>query len=140
VGTKQKSSQAGVSKTKEKPLDRKDLLITATLGDKSSKEAQRLYNVMMPVAIKGKNIGYIVMSIADDYKAAQKRNHLKRVLSMVFAFVIGIIISLFIAEKYTAHQKDIPGEQENRSRRVGEDPQQQEADEIGVLGEASMKW
>ena len=138
VGTKQKIlPKQGVSKTKEKPPDRKDLLITATLGDKSSKEAQRLYNVMMPVAIKGKNIGYILMSIVlDDYKAAQKRNHLKRVLSMVFAFVIGIIISLFIAEKYTGPIKRIS----QASRRIAQGElvrirSSRRRDEIGVLGE-----
>ena len=136
VGTKQKIlPKQGVSKKKEKLPDRKDILITATLGEKSSKEAQRLYNVIMPVSIKGKNIGYILMSIVlDDYKALQKRNHLKRVLSMVFAFVIGIVLSLFIAEKYTGLIKRIS----QASRRIAQGQlvrirSSRRRDEIGVL-------
>ena len=136
VGTKQKIlPKQSVSKKKEKLPDRKDILITATLGEKSSKEAQRLYNVIMPVSIKGKNIGYILMSIVlDDYKALQKRNHLKRVLSMVFAFVIGIVISLFIAEKYTGPIKRIS----QASKRIAQGElvrirSSRRRDEIGVL-------
>ena len=136
VGTKQKiPPKQGVSKKKEKTPDRKDILITATLGDKSSNEPQRLYNVMMPVSIKGKNIGYILMSIVlDDYKSLQKRNHLKRILSMVFAFVIGIVISLLIAEKYTGPIKRIS----QASRRIAQGElvrirSSRRRDEIGVL-------
>jgi hypothetical protein len=136
VGTKQKiPPKQGVSRKKQKPADKKELLITATLGEISGKENQRLYNVIMPVSIKGKNIGYILMSIVlDDYKSLQKRNHLKRILSMVFAFVIGIVISLFIAEKYTGPIKKIS----QASKRIAQGElvrirTSRRRDEIGVL-------
>ncbi len=34
-------------------------MITARLGDEHRSGTQRLYNIIMPVAIKGQNIGYI---------------------------------------------------------------------------------
>ncbi len=102
IGTTQKL-------TEKRPASRKkDLMITARLGDEHRSGTQRLYNVIMPVAIKGQNIGYIHINMAlDDYRLLQDRNHIKRILSMVFAFTIGIIVCLVIAEKYTEPIKRI---------------------------------
>ena len=95
--------------TEKKPASRKkDLMITARLGDEHRSETQRLYNVIMPVSIKGQNIGYIHINMAlDDYRLLQNRNQIKRILSMIFAFTIGIIVCLIIAEKYTEPIKRI---------------------------------
>jgi signal transduction histidine kinase len=128
IGTKEK---IGEKKTGRK----KDLLITARLGEETKKESQKLYNVIMPVSIKGQNIGYIHISmVLDDYTFFTRRNHLKRVLSTLFAFSIGIIFSLLIAEKYTEPIKKIA----QASKRIAEgelvkirDPKRK--DEIGVL-------
>jgi nitrogen fixation/metabolism regulation signal transduction histidine kinase len=129
IGTKEKISEKRVSK-------KKDLMITARLGEDSKKDTQRLYNIIMPVAIKGQNIGYIhINMVLDDYKLLQGKNHLKRILSTLFVFSIGIIFSLIIAEKYTepikkmaqASKKIAGGELvkiKNRGHRK---------DEIGVL-------
>jgi signal transduction histidine kinase len=60
------------------------------------------------VSIKGKNLGYVHVSmVLDDYNLLQRRNHLKRILSTIFAFAIGIIICLVLAEKYTEPMKRI---------------------------------
>lgn len=129
IGTKEKIGEKRVSK-------KKDLMITARLGEDSKKDTQRLYNIIMPVAIKGQNIGYIhINMVLDDYKLLQEKNHLKRILSTLFVFGIGIIFSLIIAEKYTepikkmaqASKKIAGGELvkiKNRGHRK---------DEIGVL-------
>jgi hypothetical protein len=100
--------------TTQKPTDRrpaarkKDLMITARLGDEHRSGTQRLYNIIMPVAIKGQNIGYIHINMAlDDYRLLQNRNQIKRILSMIFAFTIGIIVCLVIADKYTEPIKRI---------------------------------
>ncbi len=95
--------------TEKKPASRKkDLMITARLGDEHRSETQRLYNIIMPVSIKGQNIGYIHINMAlDDYRLLQNRNQIKRILSMIFAFTIGIIVCLVIAEKYTEPIKRI---------------------------------
>ena len=62
----------------------------------------------MPVSIKGQNLGYIHISmILDDYKYLQRKNHLKRILSTLFAFGIGIIVSLILADQYTDPIKKI---------------------------------
>jgi len=93
VGIKEK---IGEKKTGRK----KGLMITARLGDEHLTDTQKLYNVVMPVSIKGQNIGYIHISMAlDDYELIRRQGHIKRILSMIFAFTIGIIVCLIIAEK-----------------------------------------
>ena len=132
IGTKENPKKMG---TPEKGSKKKDLVITAKLGEESKKEGQRLYNVIMPVAIKGQNLGYIHISmILDDYRYIQRRNHLKRILSTVFAFSIGIIISLILAEKYTVPIKKIA----TASKRIAQGElvkikDENRGDEIGVL-------
>ena len=134
IGTKEKIS------TREKPGDKKilrkkDLMITARLGEDTKKDTQRLYNVIMPVAIKGRNIGYIhINMVLDDYRLVQQKNHLKRILSMLFAFSIGIIFSILVAEKYTGPIKKIA----EASKRIAEGElvkirDKGRKDELGVL-------
>lgn len=129
IGTKEE-------KISEKKVSRKKgLMITARLGEADKGEAQKLYNVIMPVSIKGQNIGYIHISmVLDDYAIFARRNHFKRVLSTLFAFSIGIIFSLLIAEKYTEPIKRIA----QASKRIAEGElvkirDRHRKDEIGVL-------
>jgi len=129
IGTKEKISEKRVTR-------KKDLMITARLGEESKKEAQRLYNVIMPVSIQGQNIGYIhINMVLDDYKLLQEKNHMKRILSTLFAFSIGIIFSLLIAEKYSEPIKNIA----KASKRIAEGElvkirdKGHRKDEIGVL-------
>ncbi len=128
IGTKEKIGEKKVGR-------KKGLMITARLGEESKKETQRLYNVIMPVSIKGQNIGYIhINMVLDDYKLLQRKNHMKRILSTLFAFSIGIIFSLLIAEKYTEPIKRIA----QASKRIAEGElvkirHRNRKDEIGVL-------
>ena len=128
IGTQQKIAE-------KRQARKKNLIITARLGEESNKETQRLYNVIMPVQIKGQNIGYIhINMILDDYKLIQRKNHLKRILSTVFAFSIGIIFSLLIAEKYTEPIKRIA----EASKRIAQGQlvkirDRNRKDEIGIL-------
>ena len=114
---------------------KKNLIITAKLGEESRKEGQRLYNVIMPVSIKGQNLGYIHISmILDDYRFLQRRNHFKRILSTLLAFGIGIVASLILADRYTDPIKKIA----NASRKIAQGklvriPKTERKDEIGVL-------
>ncbi len=96
---------------------KKDLIITARLGDEAKTRPQRPYNVIMPVSVKGQNLGYVhIRMVMDDYELIQKKNHIKRILSTIFAFGIGIIFSLLIAEKYTEPIKRVA----QASRRIAE--------------------
>jgi hypothetical protein len=119
----------------EKKIKKKDLVITARLGEESKGEDQRLYNIVMPVSIKGQKIGYILISmVLDDYKVLQRRNHIKRILSTLFVFSIGIIFSLLVAEKYTEPIKNIA----DASRKIAEGELvkikgSRRKDEIGIL-------
>ncbi len=124
--------------TEKKQGRKKDLIITARMGEESKKETQKLYNVIMPVSIKGQNIGYIhINMILDDYKMLQRKNHLKRILSMLFAFSIGIVLSLLIAEKYTEPIKKVA----EASKRIAQGElvkirNKNRKDEIGTLIES----
>jgi signal transduction histidine kinase len=128
VGIKEK---IGEKKTGRK----KGLMITARLGDEHLTDTQKLYNVVMPVSIKGQNIGYIHISMAlDDYELIRRQGHIKRILSMIFAFTIGIIVCLIIAEKYTEPIKKIA----DASQRIAQGElvkirEHDRGDEIGVL-------
>jgi hypothetical protein len=118
-----------------KLAQKKNLIITAKLGEESRKESQRLYNVIMPVSIKGQSLGYIHISmILDDYRLLQRRNHLKRILATLFAFSIGIVVSLILADQYTDPIKKIA----NAARKIAEGKlvkirDSGRKDEIGVL-------
>ena len=128
IGTKE---TIGEKKTGRK----KGLVFTARLGDDHLTKTQKLYNIIMPVSIKGQNIGYIHINMAlDDYQLLRRQGHIKRILSMVFAFSIGIIICLIIAEKYTDPIKKIA----NASKKIAEGKlvkirEKDRGDEIGVL-------
>ena len=128
IGTQQKITEKKVGR-------KKHLIITARLGEESVKDTQKLYNVIMPVSVKGQNIGYIHISmVLDDYRLLQRRNHLKRILSTILAFGIGIIFCLLIAEKYTEPIKKIA----KASKRIAAGelvkiPDSKRKDEIGVL-------
>ena len=66
---------------KDKAARKKGFFIEAKLGEENKGENQRPYDVIMPVSIKGQNLGYIHISmVLDDYKSLQRRNHYKRIL------------------------------------------------------------
>ena len=72
---------------KDKAARKKGFFIEAKLGEENKGENQRPYDVIMPVSIKGQNLGYIHISmVLDDYQALQRRNYYKRILSPLFAF------------------------------------------------------
>jgi signal transduction histidine kinase len=128
VGTKETIREKKTGK-------KKGLMITARLGDDHLTDTQKLYNIIMPVSIKGQNIGYIHINMAlDDYQLLRRQGHIKRILSMIFAFSIGIIVCLIIAEKYTDPIKQIA----NASKNIAEGKlvkirEKDRGDEIGVL-------
>lgn len=120
---------------KEKEARKKAFWITARIGEENRRENQRPYDVIMPVSIKGQNLGYIHISmVLDDFQALQRKNHVKRILATLFAFSLGIIVSLILADQYTdpikriAHaSKDIA---EGKLVKIRENKRR---DEIGVL-------
>ncbi|MCX7858270.1 MAG: ATP-binding protein [Deltaproteobacteria bacterium] len=89
-------------------LRKKDLFIVARLGEEGKRGTQKPYNVIMPVSVKGKHLGYIHISmVLDDYTLLQKKNHIKRVITTVSVFALGIILCLVLAEKYTRPIKKV---------------------------------
>jgi signal transduction histidine kinase len=130
IGTKENPKKLGA-----KSSGKKGFFITARIGEEGKKENQRLYNVIMPVSIKGQNLGYIHISmVLDDFQYLQRRNHFKRILATIFAFGLGIVVSLFLADQYTDPIKKIA----NASRAIAEGKlvrirDNKRKDELGVL-------
>jgi signal transduction histidine kinase len=128
VGQKEK---IGEKKTGRK----KGLMITARLGEERNTDTQKIYNVIVPVSSKGQNIGYIHLDMAlDDYALIQSQNHIKRILSVIFAFVVGIIVCVIIANKYTEPIKNIAEASQNiADGQLVKIRESTRGDEIGVL-------
>jgi signal transduction histidine kinase len=118
-----------------KGIKKKGFFITAKIGEERGKQNQRPYDVIMPVSIKGQNLGYIHISmILDDFQYLQRRNHLKRILTTLFAFGLGIIVSIFLADQYTDPIKRIATASKEIARgKLVKIRQTKRRDEIGVL-------
>jgi signal transduction histidine kinase len=122
-------------KTNVKGTYRKGFFITAKLGEEGGKKNQRLYNVIMPVSVKGQALGYIHISmVLDDFEYLQRKNHVKRILATVFAFGLGIIVSLILADQYTDPIKRIArASREVAAGKLVKIRDTKRMDEIGVL-------
>jgi signal transduction histidine kinase len=132
-------SKVGTVENPKKPatkgVRKKGFFITAKIGDESGKPNQRPYDVVMPVSIRGQNLGYIRISmILDDFQYLQRRNHLKRLLTTFFAFGLGIIVSIFLADQYTDPIKRIAKASKGIARgELVKIRETKRKDEIGVL-------
>ena len=120
---------------RDKTARKKGFFIEARLGEENRRENQRLYDVIMPVSIKGQNLGVIhIGMVLDDYQSLQRRNHIQRILSTLFAFALGIIVSLILADQYADPIKRIA----NASKEIAQGKlvrirDNKRRDEIGVL-------
>ena len=130
VGTKENPK-----KLTERAARKKGFFITARLGEENRRENQRPYDVIMPVSIKGQNLGYIHISmVLDDFQALQRRNHLRRILATLFAFSLGIIVSLILADQYTDPIKRIArAAKEVAEGKLVKIRESKRRDEIGTL-------
>lgn len=130
VGTTENPRKLG-----DKVARKKGFFITARLGEETRRENQRPYDVIMPVSIKGQNLGYIHISmVLDDFQALQRKNHLTRMLATLFAFSLGIIVSLVLADQYTDPIKRIArAAKEIAEGKLVKIRENKRRDEIGVL-------
>ncbi|HCZ11967.1 MAG TPA: two-component sensor histidine kinase, partial [Nitrospiraceae bacterium] len=86
---------------------RKDLIIKAELGEPVSQEGGT-YNVILPVIAGNTQYGYIHLKInKDDFSEILRTNAVKRIAATLFVFGIGIIMSLFLAKRYTQPIKQV---------------------------------
>ena len=130
VGTKENPKKIG-----DRLASKKGFFITARLGEENRRENQRPYDVIMPVSIKGQNLGYIHISmVLDDFQSLQRKNHITRILATLFAFSLGIIVSLILADQYTDPIKRIArASKEIAEGKLVKIRENKRKDEIGVL-------
>ncbi len=71
---------------------RKDLLITARLGEEASGDfPQRAYNLIVPIVVNNQRSGYILISmILDDFAELSRVNFLRRLVATVLVFGVGM--------------------------------------------------
>ncbi|MBI3605753.1 MAG: HAMP domain-containing protein [Nitrospirae bacterium] len=81
---------------------RKDLLITAKLGDQLPSPTQKAYNLLVPIVVEGEQLGYAHISmIFDDYEKLIESHYLNRLAATLVVFSLGIIVSIFLSSRYT---------------------------------------
>jgi len=86
-----------------KPIthSKKELIIKAELGEPVFEE-ENVYNVIIPVIAGNVQYGYIHLRInKDDFSHILKTNALKRILTTLMIFFIGIVVTYIISLRYT---------------------------------------
>ena len=87
-----------------KPLSqkRKELIIKAELGESVSREEGKTYNVIVPVIAGEEHYGYIHLRInTDDFSKALRINIIKRIISTLMVFGLGIGLAMLLSWRYT---------------------------------------
>ncbi len=80
---------------------KKELIIKAELGEPVFEE-ENVYNVIVPVIAGNVQYGYIHLRInKDDFSKILKTNALKRMITTLIIFSIGIIVTYLISLRYT---------------------------------------
>lgn len=80
---------------------KKELIIKAELGEPVFEE-ENVYNVIVPVIAGNVQYGYIHLRInKDDFSKILKTNAIKRMITTLIIFSIGIIVTYIISSRYT---------------------------------------
>jgi len=81
---------------------KKELIIKAELGEPAVDQEGKTYNVIIPVIAGQAHYGYIHLQInVENFQESLRRNTTKRILAALSVFAIGILISTFLAMRYT---------------------------------------
>jgi signal transduction histidine kinase len=115
---------------------RKDLLITARLGEETAgSRSQKTYNLFVPIVIGNQRSGYILVSmILDDFAELAQANFLKRLLATVLVFGVGIIGTVALAWTYvTPISRVVAAARRVAQGHLDERLPDQRRDEIGEL-------
>ncbi|GAQ94360.1 hypothetical protein TAGGR_1540 [Thermodesulfovibrio aggregans] len=80
---------------------KKELIIKAELGEPVFEE-ENVYNVIVPVIAGNVQYGYIHLRInKDDFSKILKTNAIKRMITTLIIFSLGIIVTYIISSRYT---------------------------------------
>jgi nitrogen fixation/metabolism regulation signal transduction histidine kinase len=116
---------------------RKELIIKAELGDPVSEEGST-YNVIVPVIADNVQYGYVHLKVnKDDFSAILRANAMRRIAATIAVFGIGIIMTLFLAQRYTRPiQKVVDAAKRVAAGDLHQTITAQGRDEIGQLSES----
>jgi hypothetical protein len=89
---------------------KKELLITAKLGDQLPSPTQKAYNLLVPIVVEGEQLGYAHISMVfDDYEKLIESHYLNRLAATMLVFAFGIVVSIFLSWRYTRPIYEIVG-------------------------------
>ncbi len=113
---------------------KKELIVKAELGEPVT-EKDKIYNIMIPVIVGEKHMGYINLTItADDFTIFLQANIIRRIIAALAVFLIGIILAVFLARRYTKPIEDIvDAAQKVASGDLDQELRMERKDEIGDL-------
>jgi signal transduction histidine kinase len=81
---------------------KKELIIKAELGEPAVDQEGKAYNVIIPVIAGQAHYGYIHLQInVESLQESLRRNTTKRIIAALSVFAIGILLSTFLAMRYT---------------------------------------
>jgi signal transduction histidine kinase len=81
---------------------KKELIIKAELGEPAVDQEGKAYNVIIPVIAGQAHYGYIHLQInVESLQESMRRNTTKRIIAALSVFAIGILLSTFLAMRYT---------------------------------------
>ncbi len=96
---------------KERPADprRRDLVITERIGeDLGPNKDQKPYNILVPIVVAGEQLGYVhIIMMMDDFSSLIRANFYKRLAVHVGIFSVGILLSFYLAWRYTRPIKQV---------------------------------
>lgn len=81
----------------------RDLFITAQLGEVlASGKGQKKYNLMVPIVVGNRRMGYaLITMVLDDFAQISRLNFINRLIVTVLVFGLGTVASLILSWKYT---------------------------------------
>lgn len=116
---------------------KKDLIFKAELGEPVTGEGHA-YNIIVPVVANNKHFGYIHLTInTEDISSIMRSRIIRRILAAGLVFAIGIVFTVYLANRYTDPIEKVVG----AARQVARGDLSQELstdrkDEIGELTES----
>ncbi|MBI3610397.1 MAG: HAMP domain-containing protein [Nitrospirae bacterium] len=88
---------------------RRDLVITEKIGeDLGPKKGQKPYNILVPIVVAGEQLGYVhIIMMMDDFSHLLRANFFKRLAVHIAIFSVGILLSFYLARRYTRPIKQV---------------------------------
>ncbi|MBI4824688.1 MAG: HAMP domain-containing protein [Nitrospirae bacterium] len=113
---------------------KKELIFKADLGEPVTGEGQD-YNVIIPVIAGENHLGYIHLAMnTEDFSVFMRTSIIRRVIAASVVFAVGIVLTVFLARRYTKPIEDVVSAARSVARGdLSQSLHTERKDEIGEL-------